>query len=183
MALHDRVLSDPDLLVSDVELLSPPSNWPNCFKDDEELRKFLGKRGLQSRRCRLIASVLPEDVAAQAASIKLHPKDSFENAMLIKHTLGWEVVKGFGVFGVDGRPSKFVGLKRWWNCTPSGTWVDLTPQKPAVSTEVGAVMAESDLAVSRERTAEDKVPCGSLNLRAVHDIPSPKVLQRAEAHS
>ena len=118
-------------------------------------RKFLGKRGLQSRRCRLVEAALPEDVAtaAQAAKLELHPSDSFANAMRVKEQLGWSIVKGFAVFEYVDCPHQFVAHKRWWNATPLDAWVDLTPTKPT-AVEAGMVFAESVLASSRTPTAE-----------------------------
>eukprot|EP00966_Prymnesium_polylepis_P047320 1095496-Prymnesium_polylepis.1 len=124
-----------------------------CFKDDEALRKFLGKRGLQSRRCRLVEATLPADLAAQAAAVELHPSDSFVNARRIKEQLGWAIVKGFAVFEIDDAPHKFVAHTRWWSCTPFDAWIDLTPAKPT-SFDAGVVFAESDLAVSHAPSVE-----------------------------
>ena len=178
---EEIVRSDPSFTPpAQVQLLSPPSNWPTCFKEDEVLRyvcltsvcsvtkptsslypeparcrRFLGKRGLQSRRCRLVDAALPEDVAvaARAAKVELHPADSFANAMRVKEQLGWDIVKGFAIMEYAECAHQFVAHKRWWNTTALDAWVDLTPTKPTVA-EAGVVLAESALAANRTPSAE-----------------------------
>ena len=129
-------------------LLSPPERWPTCFQENKALRSFLGKTGLKSRRVRLVTPA----TAAVPANVVLDPSDSFENATRLRSVLEWEVVRGFQVFGVAGQPDAFVAQKRWWNSTPEGTWVDLTPSA-ATCVAAGVVMAESDLAEKRDYSA------------------------------
>ena len=138
------IVSDPDLVVEDgAALLSPPRNWPDSFKD--ELRQFIGKRGLKSRRCRLVArgSQLAPETAAQAAQLVLHPSDSRSNAELARQELGWDVIVGFAVFELADRAKTFVAHARCWNATSCGVWVDVTREAPA-STEAGILLAEAD---------------------------------------
>ena len=35
-------------------LLSPPENWPACFKENAALKGFMGKKQLNGKRVRLV---------------------------------------------------------------------------------------------------------------------------------
>ena len=96
-----KLCSDPNFFFDeDTVLLSPPHNWPACFKDGP-LRRFLGKRGLKSLRCRLVLrDQVPSELTAHIATVTLHPNDSWSNARLLKQWFGWEILSGYSVFEV-----------------------------------------------------------------------------------
>ena len=81
--------------------------------------------------------------AAKIGALTLSAEDSFGNAEAIQQACGWQVIKGFAVFEIDGSAGgAFVGHKRWWNQKDSGVWVDATP-RPEGAAEL--VLLESAL--------------------------------------
>ena len=118
--------SDPSMrCCSSEDLLSPPRDWPACFRSDRELNSFIGRGGLSGRRCRLTSSLPSPQLQAQLVGFELKPDDPFANAELIHARFGWPIVKGFAVYELRSAPRKFVARQRWWN-TSNDTWVHST---------------------------------------------------------
>ena len=132
------------------KLTSPPHGWPEAFSANSQLKAFMGKRGLQGRRVRLVGPATAETKAV-AAGITMRPHDPFGTAELVRDQTGWALVKGFAIFQLDDG-QRWVGHKRWWNEKPSGTWVDLTPRPDGLCS---MVLVESALAVKTHRPASD----------------------------
>ena len=125
---------------ADEPLLSPPRDWPACFKA-APLSNFTGKRRLKGTRCRLTSTPPPVATAA-AASVSLQADDSAGNSARLNGALGWPVVRGFAVFELERAPGTFVAVPRAWNVL-DGLWVDLTPRPPGQEQQV---LLESELA-------------------------------------
>jgi len=106
-------------------LLSPPHNWPECFKEST-LKAFIGKSGLKGKRCRLTAT--PNQSACTAASGIQQDGDSFDNATRLQEHLGWTIVKGFAVFELREPAGSYCAVQHWWNADETGVWVDMTPR-------------------------------------------------------
>lgn len=130
-------------------LLSPPRGWPELFSSSSALKAFLGKRGLQGKRCRLTDAPLGDSLAAAAAAgVTLSPDDPFGNAVALRDRLGWEMIEGFAIFEVDGSNSSsgqplWAAHKRWWNAKGGKKWEDLTPRPGGLE---AIVLLESRLA-------------------------------------
>ena len=122
--------SDPSAAPASA-LESPPAGWPEVFKESAELKSFLGKRGLQGRRCRVTQAAGPE-VLNSAIHVQLGA-NSFENAQKLSDAFGWAVVRGFAIFGEStDEAGPWCAHPRAWNEKPSGAWVDLTARAPGV---------------------------------------------------
>ena len=92
----------------------------------------MGKKQLAGKRCRLTALPSAED-AAKLAGVSIDPENPFGNAEAVQQACGWQVIKGYAMFEVDGTSGgAFVGHKRWWNQKESGVWVDATPRVDGV---------------------------------------------------
>ena len=149
------VRSDPSA-APPASLESPPAGWPSVFSSNKELKSFMGKRGLQGKRCRLTEEATEEQRRAVTAAGAELGADSFENAQAAAAALGWAVVTGYAVFG-EGRGERgpWCAHPRAWLEKPSGTWVDLTPRAAGVRE---LALLESALAKRPEAVAEEADP-------------------------
>ena len=112
-------------------LESPPAGGPAVFKESAELKSFIGKRGLQGKRCRVTQAAGPE-VLKSAIQVQLGA-NSFDNAQKLSDAFGWAIVRGFAIFGEStDEAGPWCAHPRAWNEKPSGTWVDLTARAPDV---------------------------------------------------
>lgn len=137
------VRSDPSA-APPASLESPPAGWPSVFSSSKELKSFMGKRGVQGKRCRLTEEATEEQRRAVTAAGAELGADSFENAQAAAAALGWAVVTGYAVFGEgSGESGPWCAHPRAWSEKPSGTWIDLTSRAPGMG---AAVLLESALA-------------------------------------
>jgi hypothetical protein len=109
---------------NDAELTSPPSKWPDCFKE-QPLKSFLSKV-LKGTRCRLTDEP-PQSVLTESFEVKVDALDSAATAERVRDALGWQVIKGFAL--LEATKGVYVARPRWWNeHSASNMWVDLTPR-------------------------------------------------------
>ena len=97
------VSSDPTLLVAEIRpLVSPPRDWPICFKESKTLKRFLGK-ALKGSRVRLVSSSCDDtDMSAYGT---------------------WQEVVGFSVAESESHPGVYVATPlRWREHPKTGTW-------------------------------------------------------------
>jgi len=116
------------------DLISPPRNWPACFKEDCGLQAFLQKT-LGGRRVRLCGAPPAADVSALGEpALEFSRSDSLRNCELVRHRTGWGIVGGFALFErVDAArdadtADRFEAVPRYWSSNGRGTWVDFTPR-------------------------------------------------------
>lgn len=123
--------------------VSPPREWPACFSMPA-LKRFVMTE-LQGKRVRLIGPPPPTELA-RAQKLGMDEEDTRANAIKVRSALGWEIIAGFALlekarasgveaptFVDEARAMSanpiYVGHQRWWNVTPKGIWLDLSPRK------------------------------------------------------
>ena len=143
------VTRDSAVVEPSTALLTPPRAWPDSFRANETLKKFLNKT-LKGTKARLVGLPAPEiaQEAASALSTPLTGNDDAEHAARIHASLGWAVLKGFAVYELEDSPSTFVAKERRWNLHPQNIWVDLTP-RPAKHAQL--LLVECDVGAAYER--------------------------------
>jgi hypothetical protein len=125
--------------------VSPPRGWPDTFEGIPKLKEFIFKKlagvhGSPSRqtRVRLTLPAHPMEIERMAElNVRLSDTDSKANALAVRRKLGWEVVGGFALLelaqGCDRKvpveQPVYHGEHYYWNVTPLGLWIDLTPRK------------------------------------------------------
>ena len=117
--------------MADEELLSPPRDWPACFKT-AGLQRML-QTELAGRRVRLCGPPTGAELAAVAKLTTPTPTDSARNAEALRQLTGWPVVSGFALYekasAADAPASeRYVALPHHWNFNDS-LWVDCTPRQ------------------------------------------------------
>ena len=80
--VSDVIPSDPTKNTAS-KLNSPPTGWPDCFKENATLKALLGKKALAGKRVRLTGLPSKED-AAKYASVAIYDEDSFGNAEAVE---------------------------------------------------------------------------------------------------
>eukprot|EP00325_Prymnesiales_sp_UTEX-LB-985_P015033 CAMPEP_0174750304 /NCGR_PEP_ID=MMETSP1094-20130205/97430_1 /TAXON_ID=156173 /ORGANISM="Chrysochromulina brevifilum, Strain UTEX LB 985" /LENGTH=358 /DNA_ID=CAMNT_0015955631 /DNA_START=69 /DNA_END=1142 /DNA_ORIENTATION=+ len=124
-----------------------PRNWPAVFKQNATLKALVNGQ-LHGVRCRAIAvpPAGPDASIGKAVAVSLAPFHSFSNAERITVALPeWKIVKGFAVFEVlsETAGSSFVAIRHWWNVSPSGAWLDLSPSLVPSCTAGKILLVES----------------------------------------
>ena len=153
----------PVPLPPSAKLLSPPTGWPSCFKDDGSLKRMMGKRGLGGRRCREVEARSEANLRKMLGSKileALSPMDSFGNSEAVAVGTGWQVIKGYALYEVvapsapKDAPTLYVAHKRWWNQDEQGVWIDVTPRmshSEAEGTKSLLVLLESDTSLKEKQ--------------------------------
>ena len=126
----DGALSDVDALKG----LGFPRDWPQVYTGNDALKSLLGKRGrIPAKRVAVAGPPTPDQLSKLPKGLHFVPLHSFGNAeMLAKHA-GLGVVQGWAVFERLDKPkgATFIAERYWWNSSPEGTWIDLTPRPEA----------------------------------------------------
>ena len=125
--------------------VSPPRGWPETFEGIPKLKEFIFKKladghgsPCRTTRVRLTLPAHPLEVERMAElKVRFSDRDSKANALAVRRKLGWEVVGGFVLLelaqGCDRKipveQPVYHGERFYWNVTPLGLWIDLTPRK------------------------------------------------------
>ena len=138
--------------------LSPPRGWPYVFSNHDGCKAFI--KSLAGRRVRLTEPAHPLELERlRAAGVEMLDGDPRGNAVKVRRQLGWEILGGYVLLELaqgEGRQdipasgSFYHGEKHWWNCTPGGVWLDLTPRR-----HKKMVLVESSKVAVPPPTAED----------------------------
>ncbi|KAL1520722.1 hypothetical protein AB1Y20_022291 [Prymnesium parvum] len=135
-------LPSPQQLLLHGKYVSPPRGWPEVYQRSRALQRLA--KQLQGTAIRLVGAPHPLEAARLRAAIDasdaphgaIDASDARATARLVRRQLGWEVLGGFILFelsqGVPRRESvraaEYHAEAHWWNVTPRGAWVDLTPR-------------------------------------------------------
>ena len=127
--------------VAEQDLRTPPSGWPGVFKTPK-LQNYVAKT-LGAKKVRLTSAPAQEHVnTALDAGVSLPlSAGARANALLLRERVGWDVLAGFILFENRQGAGEYVSVPHWWNSTPKGLWLDLTP-RAADRTEM--VLVQSD---------------------------------------
>lgn len=92
------------------------------------------------------------------AGLELSPTDARANAVMLRSRLGWSVLGGYILYESAETPGEYSGVPHWWNATPRGLWLDLTPR----SEHTEMVLVESAQTDVPEPTDEERRRCDEL---------------------
>ena len=118
--------------------VSPPRGWPQSFAK-QPLKEFVAKQ-LKGQRIRLVDAPHPLEVRRMEtleAELRGGPTgDPCGNAVTVRRLLGWDIIGGFALLETSqGQPRReavekpeYHGEPHWWNVSPKGQWIDLTPR-------------------------------------------------------
>ena len=132
-------------------VISPPRNWPSCFKT-AALQQFVASEAIKAKRVRLTAAPTVEQLQ-EAAGMSIVEGDAVGNATRARFHLGWQVFGGFILYERENQPAEYRVETHYWNATRRGLWVDLTPRRVH---HAALVLIESAMVVVPEPTADER---------------------------
>ena len=140
-----------DLTDGHDEFVSPPREWPACFKT-AELQTLVTSDAVKAKRVRLTASP-SHDQWEQVADVAIVEGDALGNATRLRARLGWQMLGGFILVEKIWHHGEYVFVPHWWNATPKGQWVDVTPRR---ADHASLVLIESAKTAVPEPTDEER---------------------------
>ena len=121
-----------------VQLISPPTGWPESF-NTPELQAYITNK-LAGERVRLCGKLGPAE-QSKVAKLKLSASDTRANAVRVRQATGWSIIAGFALYerppgSAGDDEGRYAAEQRWWNAKTnkdgsSGKWVDASPGRPA----------------------------------------------------
>ena len=108
--------------------------------------------------CRRLTSAPAAEHLSLVAGLELSPTDACANAVMLRSRLGWSVLGGYILYESAETPGEYSAVPHWWNASPRGLWLDLTPR----SEHMELVLVDSAQTAVPEPTEEERRRCDEL---------------------